>query len=48
MYDDLMGRYYNELEYPDSIETFKKFTLALDKLRGENYSEVFPKLGRIL
>ena len=48
MYTDLMGRYYNDLEYPDSVETFKKFTLALDRSRGENCLKVFPKLGSIL
>jgi MoaA/NifB/PqqE/SkfB family radical SAM enzyme len=46
--DDITGRYYNELEYTDSVEVFNSFTNALDKLRHEDFSAVFPELNKII
>lgn len=46
--DDITGRYYNDLEYVDSVEIFKSFTSALDKSRHEDFSTVFPELNKII
>ena len=44
MHTDLMGRYYNELNYETARETFVHFTKALDNTRREDCASVFPKL----
>ena len=48
LYEDLYGRYYNDLDYSESKQVFKNFTGALDKTRSENFAKVFPLLQKVL
>lgn len=47
-FSDLKGRYNNDVYYDKSVETFLKFTTALDSRRNENWKVVFPDLAEVL
>lgn len=48
LWQDLHGRYYNDVEYQDDQRIFRKFTLALDKRRRENFGDTFPELAKVI
>ena len=47
-FEDISGRYKNDLYYEDAKKTFINFTTALDNRRGEDWKKLFPKLREAL
>lgn len=47
-YNDLCGRYSNDIYKEDAKKLFLTFTNALDKRRNENWIQTFPKLHKVL